>query len=188
VKQLAYHTALKGRETYAAPKRTVETQAGVAFVHDIRVGLPLAYMGCDVLYADLPWRAGFAEFEKRAGEPAGASYAEFLKAVGEIVQADGRLIILVTGPHARSLLPLEDQRLDLLLNGNPAIAAAYHGTIPWVNNTIDLLHCLADTYRCIGDFCCGYGRAGRIFAEHGKRFVMSDYNAQCIGYIGETFQ
>ncbi len=34
----------------------------------------------------------------------------------------------------------------------------------------------------------GYGRAGRIFYEAGKRFVMSDYNASCIGHIAKEWQ
>jgi hypothetical protein len=182
-----YHTALKGAVMNSAPRVHVETGSGIAFLHDIRQGLPILYDSCDVLYTDLPWRAGFAAFEGRAGEPPGASYAGFLSAVGEVVRAERRLTILVTGAHALRLLPDAEQDLGMTLNGDSCIAAVYHGEVPHLDDTVNLLHWLADQYNCIGDFCCGYGRAGRIFKDHEKRFIMSDYNPRCIGYIGDTF-
>src|SRR5262245_57087728 len=187
----AYHTALKSsRRMTGRPRQRARLRAGVTLVHDLLRGpLPAEYEACDVLYSDLPWQSGFAEFERRAGVAAARSYSAFLAAISRILQYDSRPAVLVTGKHALPHLPSPAQVLESTLNGDDCLALFYRSEREIVGRfptTIDLLHWLAERYQCVGDFCCGYGRAGRIFAEHGKQFVMSDYNAECIGYIAET--
>jgi hypothetical protein len=162
--------------------------AGVAFVHDLLRGpLPDEYAACDVFYADLPWPAGFAEFERRAGLAPGRSYGEFMAAVSRIINTVRRPILLTAGKLALRHLPKSPAIVSSKLNGAACVVIMFHADIqPACSETVALLGWLAERYGCIGDFCCGYGRAGRIFAERGKRFVMSDYNPECIGYIGET--
>jgi hypothetical protein len=186
--QLPYHTALKhGSEKKAPPRDRVEARAGTAFVHDIRSGLPAAYEACDVLYSEIPWPAGFVVFEQRAGKAPGASFKTFVKAVRDIVQSEHRLTVLLVGQAALRGLPVPEQRMDIKLNGGLATVVTYHDQIPAFPDSYSLLHWLAEHFDCVGDFCCGYGTSGAIFEQHGKRWIMSDHNAHCIGYIGETF-
>ena len=163
-----YHTALKS-------------------VHDLFTGpLPEEYRVCDVFYTDLPWQAGFQAFEQRVGAQ-GRSYREFMATVSCIVRGLGVCCVLVTGRHALKHLPIPEAVMTSTLNGSPCLLVVYHAHFDrhfWT--TIDLLHYLAEHFQCVGDFCCGYGRAGLIFTRHGKRFVMSDYNPRCISYIGAT--
>ena len=184
----AYHTALKSERISAAQRTRVEMPAGVAFVHDLLRGpLPDEYAACDVFYADLPWPAGFAEFERRAGLAPGRSYGEFMAAVSRIINTVPRPILLTAGKLALRHLPKPAAIVSSKLNGAACLVMTYHlGIVPDCADTVALLEWLAERFQCIGDFCCGYGRAGRIFAKHGKRFVMSDYNSECIGYIGES--
>ena len=161
----------------------------MAFVQDLLAGpLPAEYDACDVMYADLPWRAGFIEFERRTGAQ-GRSYADLMAAVFRIVRAATCPVVLTCGKLAWSHLPLPRETIHTRLNGATCLALVYNADFkPECADTIALLHWLAERYGCVGDFCCGYGRAGRIFSEHGKRYIMSDYNSECIGYIGETFE
>ena len=184
----AYHTALKGERFAVAPRKRVGSPAGVAFVNDLLCGpLPDEYAACDVFYADLPWPAGFAEFERRTGLAPGRSYGEFMAAVSRIINTVPRPILLTAGKLALRHLPKPAAIVSSKLNGAACLVMTYHSDIqPGSTDTVALLEWLAERFQCIGDFCCGYGRAGRIFAKHGKRFVMSDYNSECIGYIGET--
>ena len=189
-----YHTALShGVRIHSSPRQSAESQHGVAFVHDLCSGaLPEAYSACDVLYAELPWRAGLAEFDKRAGVAVPRNYQAFMRAVAKIILETKQRAFMVTGRQGMRYLPYPSHLLETTLNGASCIVMAYTRTPRGrmertdFNSTADLLHWLAGQFSCIGDFCCGYGRAGRIFAEHGKRFVMSDYNAECVGYIGDT--
>jgi len=184
----AYHTALKGERISAVPRKRVESPAGVAFVHDLLCGpLPDEYAACDVFYADLPWPAGFAEFERRAGLTIGRNYGEFMAAVSRIIRTVRQPVFLAAGKLALRYLPTPTAIISSKLNGAACVVIMFHADIqPACSDTVALLGWLAERYNCIGDFCCGYGRAGRIFAKHGKRFVMSDYNSECIGYIGES--
>jgi len=184
----AYHTALKGERISAVPRMRVESPAGVSFVHDLLGGpLPDEYAACDVFYADLPWPAGFAEFERRAGLAPGRSYGEFMAAVARIIRTIRKPVLLAAGKQALRHLASPAAVLSSKLNGAACVVIMFHANIqPACSDTVALLGWLAERYGCIGDFCCGYGRAGRIFAERGKRFVMSDYNPECIGYIGES--
>jgi len=154
-------------------------------VNDLLLGpLPVEFEQCDVFYTDLPWRAGFKTFEKRAGK-AGRVYQDFMRAVSlVVVQLRHKPIVLVAGKTEMRHLPACTMR-PTVLNGDDAVVALY-GRLPKLDLTDSwsILDSLARHYQCVGDFCCGYGRAGRVFLRAGKRFVMSDYNAKCIGFIG----
>ncbi len=155
--------------------------------------LPPEYKACDVLYTDLPWRPGFEEFNRRAGVE-GREYQEFLAAVSRIVNDFPGPVVLVTGKHARRDLPAPDHVMKSRLNGAPCIALSYRLDPAKFCINPEFCFCdvemfltwLAERFECVGDFCCGYGRVGRIFQEYGRRWVMSDFNPTCIGYIGEN--
>lgn len=189
-----YHSAHAANR---APADTVPMSAwrsndgSTALQFDVTTGpLPAAYEACDVLYADLPWARGQGVFNARAG--ATATHSDLLDAVAAIVTADTPAY-LVLGRQDLCRLPVPTTTLPVRLNQYAAVTAAWvsardAGRIRAARPTTDveLIRHLAGWHNCVGDFFCGYGRTARIFAEAGKRFVVSDYNARCVGYIAAT--
>jgi len=182
---MIYHTAL-GDDIKVEPADIVRVGDSVAFCHDLMEGLPADYDVCDVLYTELPWRNGFDKFNERAGVDDGRAYEDFMAALSDILLRVNKLTIIVTGSHAERLLPAPTMKFDCLLNGGQAIGYVYGGAFHGKGDTVAILKTLALKYQCIGDFCCGYGRSAKIFHDAGKRFVVSDYNAKCIGYIAKA--
>jgi hypothetical protein len=178
-----YHTALT-QDTTRWPVLDMHMGLrGVSFQADLNSGIPEAMYNADIWYTDLPWRVGYFEFAKRAGVEQSQPYTRLLKSIGVAVATAKIPAILITGKHAiKSLSP--ESIAKVTLNNGEAVACLW-GYKPWVGtiNTVALLKNLAAEYQRVGDFCCGYGRAGKIFAEAGKRYVMSDLNGECIGYI-----
>ena len=172
------------------PCRRWEGGGSVALVHDVMAGpLPAEFEACDVLYADLPWRTGFDGYNGRAGVDDGRTYPAFMAAVSRVVEAQNRPVVLVTGRHALSMLPKPVQKLPVVMpvaNRQPALALVYGCVLrcDW-EDTAGLVARLATWYRRVGDFCCGYGQSARAFAAAGRRFVASDYNPECVGYIAQ---
>lgn len=181
----AYHTALKGGTLeQAQPAYRAEFPDGIALQHDLWEPLPLEFACCDVLYADPPWRTGYNEFNRRADSTDGRTWRQFEARLIELCMDSPVPIVLVAGKEARSRHE-EAGAYSTRLNGNEAVAICYGIEL---NDTVDsttILHELAERFACIGDPMCGYGRTGAIAREHGKRFVLSDHNAQCIGYVAE---
>lgn len=187
----SYHSAHLSPVHDVAPVDHWEGEDGsVAFVHDLLWAetLPDEYDRCDVLYADLPWRSGFQAFNDRAGIHDGRTYRDFMAHVRKIIGVANRPTVLVSGKHALRYLPTPAQTLPVRMTGTgqAALAIFYHLVTAdnWVVNG-RVLHVLARTYECVGDFCCGYGNAPRAFARQGKPWVASDVNPSCIGYIAE---
>jgi len=166
----------------------------VAFVHDVMAGpLPIEYADCDVIYADLPWRAGFAHYNDRAGVADDRTYRDFLAAVRDVIETRTVPAVIVTGRHALDSLPKPSQVLPVIMpvaNGQPGVALVYGMALisewPKRGTPDGLLALLAATNRCVGDFCCGYGASAYAFLRAGRRFVASDYNPECIGYIAKN--
>lgn len=170
------------------PRQRWEGRDGsLAMVHDVLAGpLPDAYEDCDLLYADLPWRAGFPSYNQRAGVDDTRTYRQFLEAVTGVVRAARRPVVLVTGRHALSHLPTPTQILPVTMPvlGQAAVTLLYNLVVadPWTTTT-DALERLAGMYRRVGDFCCGYGASANAFVQVGRTFVVSDYNPECVGYV-----
>lgn len=186
---VAYHGAHKDT-VGAEPLDRWEGLGCVAFVHDILSGpsLPLEYGACDVMVTDLPWQKGYETFNVRAGVDDGRTYATFMARVAEIVETATIPTYLVTGRHALPRLPRPEALMATRLNEDDAVVICYrpgeevegrYGVAP------EFLHALAQRYDLAGDWCCGYGRTGRVFLRSGKCAVLSDFNPQCIGYIAE---
>jgi hypothetical protein len=163
----------------------------VAFVRDIARGpLPEEYASCDILYADLPWRSGYARYQDRAGAlRSPATWPWFMRNVTRQVRGWQKPAVIVTGAHARSALPPAAQELPVRMpvaGRQQAIAYVYNaGFTPEWDGTEGLLTYLAARFGRVGDFCAGYGRAPRAFSEIGGSFVASDINPLCVGYIAE---
>jgi hypothetical protein len=181
----AYHSALRhGRREYAAACERVEFRDGsVAFVANLADGLAAEYERCDVMYADAPFPAGLKEFERRAGTPA-VAWTRLLNAlVVGALRLDVPLVFSATTREVKGC-PEPDGRWMGRLNGGVVDFWCY-GVSVKATDASDVIRELAVGHECIGDPLCGYGRSGRLFREAGKRFVMSDINATCIGYIAE---
>lgn len=193
IPRLDYHSAHKPPLTGILPADRFDA-TGVyrgrlaAFVHDLSAGiLPADYLACDVIVADLPWRKGFDEFNRRAALN-GRTYPAFMQAVSTIMDGLTVPTYLVTGKHALAYLPKPDVVLPMRLNQDDAVAIGYRPgaeTFADYGDSREFLHALAQEYDRAGDPCCGYGRTGRVFLRSGKSAVLSDVNPQCIGYVAD---
>lgn len=157
---------------------------GVAVVHDVTDGpLPTHYQECDVFYSDPPWRSGYGEFTSRAGVLA-PPYPVFMEALVAAIP-HGIPAVFVTGKHAARHFPDHYLRFPTQLNEHGAIAYAYGVDLTGLTTAESIGKHLAARYQCVGDPCCGYGNTARWFVQAGKRFVASDVNPRCIGYIAK---
>lgn len=178
----AYHTALSDDDVKASSVYRWEHCGSQAFVHDIALGLPLEFYACDVLYADLPWADGYEEFNRRAGKLNALPYEKWLYRLNSTLALSGKPWVVSGGARALRGLGCEwVTRFQL----NGSTAAMMGAGLPQIGprDQIAILRHLAVRYRCVGDFCCGYGRTARVFAAAGKTFVASDLNPKCIGYV-----
>ena len=178
-----YFSALRDPATEWPSLSFHKGERGDSFQADISKGIPAAMYKADIWYAEPPWRHGFHKFADRARVSQQMSYEQMLEILKVAIKGSGIPTVLVTGRHAINKLDAEDVAM-IKLNGYVAVAGLW-GVAAWndVPDTVEVLSRLAEQYKCIGDFCCGYGKAGRIFAEAGRRYIMSDLNPQCIGYI-----
>lgn len=178
-----YHAALRPPLPAAGVDRYGQV-GGAVFVHDLLGGpLPADYDACDLIYADLPWRTGFDIFNARARVDDGRTYPALLAAVRDQVRKLGVPAVLVTGRRAVDDLD-PDGITPVTLNGQAAVAAQYGDVnIPAGLDARDVLRWLAGRYGHVGDPFCGYGRTVRMFTGRGKRFVASDYNRTCVGFV-----
>jgi hypothetical protein len=186
----AYHTALgDGRLATVSPASLwTDGNGNEAFVHDLLAApLPPAYERVDVVFSDIPWPAGFERFESRAGingHHGPRSWADLVCTyIGEVRRL-GKPLVFSTNRSQHPELPQPDVKLPGRLNGAHCRLWCY-GIEVRPGDAEAVLRELAGRFDVIGDPMCGYGRAGRIFNEAGKSFVMSDYNSNCIGYIAE---
>lgn len=185
-----YHSALSGlgKPLTCQPCYRFEHAGSIAFASRIdqyAKSLPSEFDTCDVIYAEPPWRQGYEKFNQRAGYSTQLTFGHFVTKLNYLARNCGRPCAYIAGREMlRSMTP--DVTLELTHNGGEALVAGYNITIPAVRDSVALIHELAEKYDRVGDFMAGYGRSGRIFAEHGKSFVLSDINPQCIGYIAEN--
>jgi len=156
----------------------------LAFVHELtRAGLPLAYDDCDVFYTEMAWQAGYDTFMTRAGL-GGREFRRYVDALAWAVERSPVPFYLVTGKAILRRLPKPAVVAEGTLRKGGCVIAVYKTDAPLpATETRALLAGLAMRHARVGDPCCGYGTAGRIFAQHGKAFVLSDVNPRCIGYV-----
>lgn len=184
---VGYHTALAGgTELSAEPCDRVEFSDGVALCHNLWHPLPVEFAACDVWYAEPPYRSGYDVFNGRAGcvDP---PWPVFQRRIGRLAEEAPVPVVLAIGRDAIRYHPGADGGLPVKHNGEPAWLVTYRALIGRPQTTDEAIHELMQRHECIGDFCAGYGRTGRIAREHGKRFVMSDHNPVCIGVIAKNF-
>jgi len=188
----AYHSALSSPLPGLEPVQRVDLPNGVAFVNDLTTGQwPIEYASCDVIYSEMPWRSGYEVFNRRAGLDGSRQWGGLLRAVNRLIITTDQPIVLLWGKHVERRITPFDWSLSATLNGAEAILYGWRCPSWERDSALDgteIVKLLCKTYDCIGDFCCGYGATGYEAFKAGKRAVLSDVNASCIGYIGQGGQ
>lgn len=193
MKKQPYHSALLKPVTNLPIVRSIEKDGSHAFAADIFNGLDSRFSLCDVLYVEPPWQKGFQTFEQRAGVSSDErTYPNLIAHVAKIIKESQIPVVLVTGKHALSHFPppLSTFASFIPEHSSNVVVNTYGHYIPlaYQKTTDDTLNYLSDTFNCVGDFMCGYGKTARAFYEKGKRFVASDYNMHCISYFPEWWK
>ena len=185
VRKDEYFTALHAPKRAYPPVQHFSNDRVEAFVHDVFDPLPSSYDLVDVFYTDLPWKGGYEKFAVRAGKDRVPSFEAFLQRINQLVLGTRPAVIVCGTYEARRLSP--HRTYPTKLNGAKAIACCWN--LEWACGTTTeaILAILATRFHIVGDFCCGYGRTARIFANHGKRAIVSDLNPKCIGKIAQDF-
>jgi hypothetical protein len=160
---------------------------GLAFEWDLygQSQLPTQYADADVLFSVLPWPNGWSVFEERAEATGGnRTYTGFMQSVVTLAESSAMPCYFLTAKRSLSLLPRTWRRGKIRLFGEVVDLVGSGPPITVEPLDVSLfLKALARQYNCVGDFCCGFGQTARIFAECGKRYVASDYNAECVAYV-----
>ncbi len=179
-----------------APLELFEGRNGRSFVHDASRGLPHDMMSVSLIYAELPWIGGWEEFNRRAVVGSEVTYKAFAKTIEASIVASGVPAVLLVGAASARLFDAPKSfavRLNyayssicsvLCINFNSAHDDMI-GVASTARYSADLLARLAESFASVGDFACGYGNSGRIFANAGRRYVMSDINGRCIRHISQ---
>lgn len=183
-----YHSALTSPGKYP-PATRWDGRGSTAFVAPFGAEPKLhpAFRAADVLYCDPPWDAGYAEFNRRAGTSGMSNWASFMRRFDAAIHALGKPAVIVLGVRGlKQLTP--DDAVACRLNGGKAMAAIYGMPRGTIGDGLEAEQIIARLtavphLNVVGDPMCGYGRAGRVFAAAGKRFVMADSNPECIGFI-----
>ena len=183
---MKYHSALHKPSNYPALDK-IQLGNSVAFTHDVMKGIPKEYEKCDIIYIEIPWIDGFQIFEERANIKQQRTYEEFMVSVSDFVTNLKKPTIVITGKKGLKYLPKLGIEAGTVLNGAPCRLMMYNTTVSNLAKCITILEELSLKYNCIGDPCCGFGRSAKAFKQAGKQFIVSDYNAECIGYIAQEW-
>jgi hypothetical protein len=181
-----YHSALSKKTTDIQSVYKIQiNDNSFAITHDVFDNLPQEYDNVDIFYSEISWQHGIKIFNERSGVE--RDFYQYMERISQIITHYNKPTIIICGKNALKHLPEPKQIIETklkLAKNSKALAAVYNFeyTGPY-ETTDDIIETLADTYNCIGDFCCGYGRSGYIFNKKNKDFVQSDYNPKCIGYI-----
>jgi hypothetical protein len=165
--------------------------SGEAFIWDLFSAptLPAAYAKCDCLMVIPPWPLGFKFFEKAAAVQTTRSYQGFARQMQTVIEAAGKPTAIMLPFNYRTVFAKEFVAgLKLLklkwVDGGTVTFGFWKAEPPANDGTyVGMVKAMAKSFDCVGDFLCGYGMNGRLFAESGKRYVMSDYNQKCIAYL-----
>ena len=190
---MIYHSALKAinKDVVNDPVERAEFRNMLVFRHDITLGkIPDEYNKCDLIYIEPSWKLGQEEFNRRVGK-IGNDFDIFLNSVIHYIDYfyNKNIPVVLTGGEIYKKSIKFDKIYKIKLNGYPCYLLVVGDLMINNHNTqIDVQEELANRFNLVGDFCCGYGNVGMRFALKRKGFVMSDYNAKCIGYIKENMK
>lgn len=146
-------------------------------IHDLPV---LSYLS-DVVYSEPAWRNGYEKFSKKAKEPV-SSFEDYMMMLVHRVILNKKPAFIVAGRESNDYFDeTYFDRFPILLNGGRAMVYVYMNVeySGECETTDELTDWLSDRYDCCMDFCCGYGE--HLFKF--DKFVASDINDKCLGYI-----
>ena len=162
----------------------IDVDGGVIGVQDASLPLHKAYDKCDVFLSELAWSRGTKKFSEMANYE--SDFKIYMMAVTQRARSDGRPHYFICGAESRKFM-IGSTYKDIILNNGKAILYMINcdsSIIPdYILSSTVLLNLLAKNYDCIGDFSCGFGRSGKVFHQHNKKFVMTDINGKCIRHL-----
>ena len=189
-----YNSAMKSNKHLESPYKGecsfVRDIQNIAFKWDISKAEKLidTYGMCDVIYSDPPWLPGIKVFNEKVGASNTAS--EYYNGLSKVINSIKDIpVYLAVGKSFENRIPEPRWKGRIELNGSDVELWAYNCNeleTPKSKTSIEFIQSLSQMYNVVGDFNCGYGNTGRIFKENGKRFVMSDYDGNCINHIKHT--
>lgn len=187
-----YHSALKPDLQVSLELDHFEAGGNVVFRMDLVDGPDYSqFSACDLIYAEPAWKDGYDVFARRAGTVEGR-FQDYLEAIGGAIEhfiGCGVPVVLLAGTAMVKKLPTPSAVRTVKLHNYPSVLAGWGHELEVVRDGCDsfsAIAALADRHQRVGDFCCGYGNTGRIFAAAGRQFVMSDHNRRCIAYVAQN--
>jgi hypothetical protein len=184
-----YHTALKsGTEEDAPPLNEFTVGDSIAFVYDVFDPVPAIYDQVDAFYTEPPWPHGTKVFDERVGVT-GRTWADLANRIDFLIESTTAPVVIPLGKIALKRLPAPTVTYDVYMPhaGAPAIIACWRTTLDQPKTTIDAARQLISRHTVIGDWFCGYGKTAVLAHEMNRRFVVSDYNPRCIGFLSQRF-
>lgn len=180
-----YFSAIKGTSENLEIEPIVEYKGRRvhAFAHNVLNGWDDRFGGADVIYTEPAWRDGFKKFMALAGQT--GTHTEYLKNTREIIQRLGKPAYVFCGKHMFKVLDADEYRPIILRE------YGYHEYVAVFNEdrhieattTSELISKLCENYGTLLDFNCGCGNVLNSCKNEDTRFILSDVNPDCIGYI-----
>lgn len=141
---------------------------------------------CDVIYSEIAWRHGMTKFNRRT--KIDVAWDDYMNGVGYIIKTLKKPTFIIAGKQASKYFPSAQSATPITINGGDALVYVFNSErLVREKSSEELIVSLSKEYNMVGDFSCGYGRVGLAFTNNGRRFIMSDYNRECIGYIKEYY-
>jgi hypothetical protein len=185
---MAYHSGLKGWKLEDAPPLAeYKIRDSIAFRHDIMDPYPEIYNECDFIYGEPPWIHGAKVFDKRAGI-SGRKFTDLTARISELVETLTMPIALTAGAWGLKMLPKADAVVKTSVKGSPLSFCwiFYYRMDALEDKGLGIIDQVVSNYNVVGDWFCGYGNLAMEAYKQNKRFIVSDYVPECIGYIGRT--
>jgi len=183
-----YFTALKKGSIEVDVKAVTEyeNEKVKAFVHDIHDGYDSRFDEADVIYCEPAWRPGYVKFMEMAGkDPQKYGYNKYLKAIHDFAKQFGKPFYCIGSVAMMKILqPDDSQPIVITPHGSNDAIGVFNGTLFDCPNTDSFITELCKKYTVIGDIFCGAGYTFSHALPH-NRFILSDVNPECIGFIAK---
>jgi 16S rRNA G966 N2-methylase RsmD len=188
-KDIPYHSALKGTKLeQSVPVDRFTHKGSLAFVYDAFEPVPTDFDACDFFYMEPPYPAGAKVFDERVNI-SGRTYADLASRIADFISTTQKPVVIPMSKTVLRYYPTPTQTLEVDFvhskGGQKTTLAVWNTYLGNPKTTEEALLSLLDTYECVGDMFCGYGHTALVALSQGKKFVVSDYNPLCIGYLAE---
>ena len=190
-----YHTALQSKNFSDFGIKGIKyfkSKKCVGFQYDFVESKSLSkeYDNVDFFYVEAPYPKGIKIFDERAKVKKQRGIEDFAKALNSIITKTEKPFAISTSKHLHNKLPTPKMRYQIKAYICELTFAIYN----WEKNiqfktTEQLMKYVAYNYKCVGDFCCGYGQPLFDFLKYGgQKIVASDHNDLCISVLKEKME